>query len=195
MADWQKIKTEYITTDTSYRKLAQKHGVGYSVIGERARLEGWVEQREQFRNKTITKAINKMSRKKADKMARIDDLTDKLLDKLEQAISELDLQLVRHTDKTKTIEYNNELRPDKPTKEVIHEEEKVLEVSSIIDRQGLKQIASALKDIKEVKMLKSELDRQEQEARIAKLQREADGDDDDNEIKVVITGKAKEYAK
>ena len=195
MADWQKIKTEYITTDTSYRKLAQKHGVGYSVIGERARLEGWVEQREQFRNKTITKAINKMSRKKADKMARIDDLTDKLLDKLEQAISELDLQLVRHTDKTKTIEYNNELRPDKPTKEVIHEEEKVLEVSSIIDRQGLKQIASALKDIKEVKMLKSELDRQEQEARIAKLQREADGDDDDNEIKVVITGTAKEYAK
>ena len=128
-------------------------------------------------------------------MARIDRLTDQLLDKLEQAITELDLQLFKHTDKTKIIEYDNELRPDKPTKEIIHEEEKLLETKSIIDRQGLKQIASALKDIKEVKMLKSELDRKEQEARIAKLQKEAEGEDDDNEIQVVITGRAKEYAK
>ena len=193
MADWQSIKTEYITTDTSYRKLAQKHGVGYSVIGERARLEGWVEQREQFRNKTITKAVNKMSRKKADKMARIDDLTDQLLDKLEQAISELDLQLVKHTDKTKTIEYGNYERPDKPTKEVIHEEEKVLEVSSIIDRQGLKQIASALKDIKEVKMLKSELDRQEQEARIKKLRREAEPEKNADVPKLIVEGLPEEF--
>ena len=177
MADWQAIKTEYITTDTSYRKLAQKHGVGYSVIGERARLEGWVTQREQFRNKTITKAVDKMSSKKADKMARIDDLADQLLEKLERAISELDLQLCTHTDKTKTIEYNNDRRPDKPTKETIHEEEKVLEMRSIVDRQGLKQIASALKDIKEVKMLRSALDEQEQRARIANLQKQAQKED------------------
>ena len=189
MADWQAIKTEYITTDTSYRKLAQKHGVGYSVIGERARLEGWVTQREQFRNKTITKAVDKMSRKKADKMARIDDLADKLLEKLERAITELDLQLYKHTDKTKVIEYNNDLRPDKPTKETIHEEEKLLEAKSIVDRQGLKQIASALKDIKEVKMLRSELDKQEQEARIANLRKQVDKDQEKtDEIEVVFVG-------
>ncbi len=186
MADWQAIKTEYITTNTSYRKLTQKHGVGYSVIGERARLEGWVEQREQFRNKTITKAVDKMSSKKADKMTRIDDLADKLLEKLEQAITELDLQLYKHTDKTKVIEYNNDLRPDKPTKETIHEEEKLLEAKSIVDRQGLKQIASALKDIKEVKMLRSELDRQEQEARIAILQKQTDKDDDNTDVIEVV---------
>ena len=195
MADWQAIKTEYITTDTSYRKLAQKYGIHYKVISERGKDEGWVELRSQHKDKTLTKTLDKISSKQADKMSRIDKLTDQLLDKLEQASTELDLQLVRHTDKTKVIEYDNELRPDKPTKEVIHEEEKVLEVNSIIDRQGLKQIASALKDIKEVKMLKSELDKQEQKARIAKLQREAEGEDDDNEIQVVITGKAKEYAK
>lgn len=186
MADWQAIKTEYITTDTSYRKLAQKHGVGYSVIGERARLEGWVEQREQFRNKTITKAVDKMSSKKAGKMARIDDLADKLLEKLEQAITELDLQLYKHTDKTKVIEYNNDRRPDKPTKETIHEEEKLLEAKSIVDRQGLKQIASALKDIKEVKMLRSELDRQEQEARIANLRRNVDKDEENSGVVEVV---------
>ena len=178
MADWQAIKTEYITTQTSYRKLAQKYGIHYKVISERGKDEKWVELRSQHRDKTLTKTLDKISNKQADKMARIDQLTDKLLDKLEQAIEELDLQLLKHVDKTKEIEYNNDRRPDKPTREVIHEEEKLLEARSIVDRQGLKQIASALKDIKEVKMLRSELDRQEQEARIANLRKQAEKEDD-----------------
>ena len=189
MADWQAIKTEYITTDTSYRKLAQKYGIHYKVISERGKAEDWVELRSQHRDKTLTKTLDKISNKQSDKMARLDKLTDKLLDKLEQAIEELDLQLAKHTDKTKTIEYDNDRRPDKPTKETIHEEEKLLEVKSIVDRQGLKQIASALKDIKEVKMLRSELDRQEQEARIANLRKQADKDEDKTEeIEVVFVG-------
>ena len=195
MADWKKIKTEYITTDTSYRKLAQKYGVHYKVISERGKAEKWVELRAQHRDKTLTKAVERISDRQADQMARIHGLADQLLDKVEQAIAELDLQLFKQVDKTKEIEYNNPQRADKPTKEIIHEEEKLLEVKSIVDRNGLKQIAAALKDIKEVKMLRSELDRQEQEARIANLKRQAEGEDEDNDIQVVITGKAKEYAK
>lgn len=185
MADWQAIKTEYITTQTSYRKLAEEYGIHYKVISERGKAEGWVELRSQHRDKTLTKTLDKISNKQADKMARIDKLADKLLEKLEQAITELDLQLAKHTDKTKTIEYDNDRRPDKPTRETIHEEEKLLEVKSIVDRQGLKQIASALKDIKEVKMLRSELDRQEQQARIDALRHKSmtgDGDDDDTGV-------------
>lgn len=196
MADWQAIKTEYITTDTSYRKLAQKHGVNYQAICHRSKEEGWIAQREQYRNNTITKTLEKISSKKAGKMARIDDLADKLLEKLEQAITELDLQLYKHTDKTKVIEYNNDLRPDKPTKETIHEEEKLLEAKSIVDRKGLKQIASALKDIKEVKMLRSELDKQEQKARIANLRKNAEADSGNKEpIKVIIGSDLEEYSK
>ena len=196
MADWQAIKTEYITTDTSYRKLAEKYGIHYKVISERGKDEKWVELRSQHRDKTLTKTLGKISNKQADKMARIDDLADKLLEKLEQAITELDLQLAKHTEKTKTIEYDNDRRPDKPTKEVVHEEEKLLEVKSIVDRNGLKQIASALKDIKEVKMLRSELDKQEQEARIANLRKQADKEDDNKEpIKVIIGGDLTEYSK
>ena len=186
MADWKAIKTEYITTQTSYRKLAQKYGIHYKVISERGKDEKWVELRSQYQDKTLTKTLDKISDKQSDKMARIDQLTDKLLDKLEQAIEELDLQLAKHTDKTKTIEYKNDLRPDKPTREVVHEEEKLLEVKSIVDRQGLKQIASALRDIKEVKMLRSELDRQEQEARIANLRRQVDKDEEDSSVIEVV---------
>ena len=186
MADWKKIKTEYITTNTSYRKLAQKHGVHYKVISERGKAEKWVELRAQHRDKTLTKTLEQISDRQADQMARIHGLADQLLDKLEQAITELDLQLFKHVDKTKEIEYCNPQRADKPTKEIIHEEEKLLEVKSIVDRNGLKQIAAALKDIKEVKMLHSELDRQEQEARIANLQRQAKKEEGGKEPITVI---------
>ena len=176
MADWQAIKTEYITTDTSYRKLAQKYGVSYQAICHRSKDEGWIEHREQHMNKTVTKAIDKISNKKADKMARIDDLADKLLEKLEQAITELDRNIIVHKNKVETAdgEETTEYR------EAVD--------GGVVDRQGLKQIASALKDIKEVKMLRSELDRQEQEARIANLRKQTagNGDDDDDETGVII---------
>lgn len=187
MADWLQIKTEYITTDTSYRKLAEKYGVSRVQIGSVGKEEGWVELRRQHLAETMTKTLAADSEEKADRWARITTATDRLLEKIEQAITELDIQLIKHTEKTKTIEYNNPNRADKPTKEVIHEEEKVLEVSSIIDRVGLKQIASALRDIKEVQAIKSELDRREQEARIANLEKQANKEETTNEpIRVVI---------
>ena len=67
----------------------------------------------------------------------------------------------------------------------------------IVDRAGLKQIASALRDIKEVQMLKTELDKREQEARIANLQKQASKDDDSRqEIVVRIEGgDLEEYSK
>ncbi len=172
-APWKEIKAEYITTDTSYRKLAEKYGIHYKVISERGKDEKWVELRSQHRDKTLTRTLDKISSKQADKLASIDDLADKLLVKLEQAITELDRHIIVHKDKVetesgeKTTEYREAVE------------------GGIVDRQGLKQIASALKDIKEVKMLRSELDRQEQEARIAALRQKAangDGDDDDTGV-------------
>lgn len=195
LVDWKKIKTEYITTDTSYRKLAQKYGVHYKVVSERGKTEGWVELRAQHRDKTLTKTLEKISERQADEMARIDGLADQLLDKVERAIQELDLQLFKHVDKTKEIEYNNPQRPDKPTREVIHEEEKLLEMKSIVDRSGLKQVAAALKDIKEIKMLRSELDRQEQEARIANLQKQAQkGEDNKEPVRVIMDDDLHDYS-
>jgi hypothetical protein len=195
--DWNTIRNEYISDESSsYRKLAKKYGVSLTAITKRSKEEDWIGQRKQLKDKTITKSIEKLSQKTADKLSRVSDLTDKLLDKLEQAIEELDVQLYKDVVKTKVIEYNNELRPDKPTKETIHEEEKVIECKTIVDRSGLKAIASSLRDIKEIQMLKSELDKKEQEARIAKLQREAEGEDNsDNEIKVIFEGNFENYSK
>ena len=102
MADWQKIKTEYITTDTSYRKLGEKYGVTYSVIGERARTEGWVEQREQFRNKTLTKSVNAISNKQVDRTANLISVADQLLAKV-KSLLETDAEVLSDTQSMKHI--------------------------------------------------------------------------------------------
>ena len=196
--DWKRIKAEYIAGGTSYRKLAEKYGVSFSTLRKVAAKEQWTELRNRAGAKRDTKIIDSVSEKEAqkaiDKLARVSDLTDMLLDKLEQAIAELDIQLYKDVKKTKVIEYNNELRPDKPTKETIYEEEKVSEVKTIVDRSGLKAIASSLKDIKEIQMLKSDLDRQEQEARIAKLRKEAQEEEKDNSVNIVIDAETEVYS-
>ena len=196
--DWESAKAEYIAGGTSYRKLAEKYGVTLAALRNVAKREEWVKLREQAQHKANTELVRSVGKKNAkktvNKLKRVSDLTDKLLDKLEQAINELDIQLYKDVVKVKEIEYNNQLRPDKPTKETIHEEEKVLEIKTIVDRSGLKAIASALRDIKEIQMLKSELDEQEQEARIKKLQREAEREDDTTDgIEVVFSAGSEEW--
>lgn len=186
--DWQAIKTEYITTKTSYRKLAAKYGVSATAIANKSKAENWLEQREQFLNKTFTKTVEVASKKQADRMARIMDASDRLLEKLEKAIGELDMHLTTHKVKTKVIEYRNDLRPDKPTKEIIEEDEKLIEFTSIIDRKGLLAVTDALKNLKDIQMIKSELDRQEQEAKIAKLRKEAEEEDKTSEVAIIIEG-------
>ena len=83
MADWQKIKTEYVTTDTSYRKLALKYGVNSTTICRRSGKEGWGKAREQYRNKTQTKIEKAIQAKEVSRAERIMGVSDKLLTKVE----------------------------------------------------------------------------------------------------------------
>lgn len=55
----------------------------------------------------------------------------------------------------------------------------------IMDKQCLKQITGALKDIKDIQSLKSPLDIEEQKARIANLRKQADSDDN-KDTKVIV---------
>ena len=151
MADWQAIKTEYITTDTSYRKLAQKYGVNYQAICHRSKDEGWIAQREQYRNDTITKTIDKISELEADRAAKIHSVADKLLNKIEAMVDAVEPE-------------------DIPAK-------------------AIRALTAAVKDLKEIQSVKSALDEQEQKARIANLQKQADKDEDKTEeIEVVFVG-------
>ena len=86
---WLNMKTEYITTDISYQRLAEKYGVSGSQIKRIGRQEGWVELRQQFRSKTVKKTLEKICESQEKQALKISALADKLLIGLDQAIEEL----------------------------------------------------------------------------------------------------------
>lgn len=73
--------------------------------------------------------------------------------------------------------------------------EELIETTPIWQPQMLKDLATTMKYLKECKGVKSEADMREQEARIAKLQREAQEEQKDNEIRIIIGDDAEKYSK
>lgn len=72
------------------------------------------------------------------------------------------------------------------TDKLLDKLEKAVETVEITDTQAIRQITASIKDIKEVKMLRSELDRREQAARIANLERQANAEDTNSNITVTF---------
>lgn len=184
--DWNLIKAEYIAGGISYRELAKKYDVPFSTLSRTAIKENWVALKEQVENKVETDLVNSTAKNEKNRLTRIDSIADKILDKIERAVDELDLHLIKNVKKEKVIEYNNPKASNKPTREIISENEEVISIASIIDKRGLQQISSALKEIKDIKGYKNERDIREQEARIANLEKQANKDNTDDEIEVVM---------
>lgn len=154
MADWKKIKAEYIAGGTTYRALAKKHGVSFTTLQRTAKKEGWITLRRQADDKTTAIMVDKVSSKNANTGLKINAVADKLLFKLSETI----------------------------------------DATEVLDGQTLKQFTSALKDLRDIKGEKSLLDLREQEARIAKLQKDAVVEDKSTEITITFGGDAEEYS-
>lgn len=148
--DWLSIKNEYIHTATSYRKLAEKYGVNKDTIAKRAKAERWIKTKDIQTDKIQTAVIQKTSdtivAKEVNRIERIHTLSDKLIEKLEQATVQLDSYLVTNKIKIKTVERDNKAE-GKPHREITTETENISIVDGIVDRQGLKHLTGALKDI------------------------------------------------
>lgn len=145
--EWSLIKTEYITDPkATYRSLAEKYGVSRVQIGNVGRNEKWVELRRQHLDKTLTKTLDKISKQKATRAAKIYSVSDKLL----------------------------------------------LKIEALADRPGImpkdvRSLVGAVKDLRDILGVKSELDEKEQEARIASLQRQADKDGASKDVTVEMS--------
>lgn len=115
----------------------------------------------------------------------IEEVSALILQKLKEAMAEPEKMSLRRTVKTKTIRYENPDRPDKPTSEIQTEEERYRHVKCPVDLGRLRQITAVLKELKELRFPKTELDLQEQRARIAKLEKEGAGESAEDESLLV----------
>ncbi len=102
MYDWDKIKTEYTTIKTTYKKLAEKYGVAESTIRKKAMKEKWTEKRNKIgtkkEQKTIEIVTNVQAKQQAKQILSIEDVANELLEKAKLATEQLaKIELVETT--------------------------------------------------------------------------------------------------
>lgn len=87
--DWKAIKAEYIAGGIGYRKLAEKYGVSFSTLSQLAMREKWTDLRKKANDKADTDLAERIGKRNAKKSAKINDLADRLLDKMEELVDML----------------------------------------------------------------------------------------------------------
>lgn len=92
--NWIKIKNEYISTDISQRKLAEKYGISFNTLKAKANKEKWNdEKKKQYHNittKVQQKTVEKIVEDGVNRVADITRICDKISEKLERAVDLLD---------------------------------------------------------------------------------------------------------
>lgn len=92
--NWKAVKREYIASGLTLREIARKCGVSYSSLRKVAAEEKWSEQREQHRQRSEQKLINKME----ENQSRISDVyyngVEKLLRKVVDSIDSIPVEEV-----------------------------------------------------------------------------------------------------
>ena len=147
--DWEAIKKEYIETSIGMRPLAEKHGVSFDTLKWRAKHEHWSDLRDQFRIETGVQAVKKPT--KVTTVTTVTTITTPKPEEVEDLAS-----IFRVADKG------------------LHLVEGYLDSLELIDPQQFSQLMTALTKMRDVKDIRSALDRQEQKARIANLEKQTE---------------------
>lgn len=186
---WTQLRLEYISTDTSIRGLQKKYGVPFNQIRNRVEDEKWQEQREAIKSKSMQKSIDLISDFKAEQIERAMKVGNDILDKVEESLKDINRVIAKTVVTVKEKKFND----DGGFVETTTTKESFGTVDVGIDRAGLKQLSSVLRDLKEIGLFRAELDRQEQEARINKLRKDAEEEETDNTIIVQFASDIEEY--
>ena len=150
--DWKQLEKEYILSDfKSVSSFLKDKGIKQNG-STKNRTKGWkskkVLKEDKKSTKIVEKVIEKESEKEAQKIVDIKAIATDLALNIIKANSHLEKYLIMTKKKTKKVEYD--IWAKKPSKEEIEEEEDIEIGEGIVDKQGLKQLASALKDLNDI---------------------------------------------
>ena len=187
--DWDKIRTEYITSDLSLKDISDKYGVSQRLVNTKSAEQGWVDQRKKYNAKVVEKAVNKVATKRANQLAKEFTIADNISNVLKKALDDAE-QFNRYIIDTTTRVDGTEIRTS---------EEKTFEK---VDMRALKDAAAALRLVEEMKrsmagiLRVEEINRNRREEKRLKLEEEklqlqkeqTEARKPDTDIKVVITG-------
>lgn len=151
--DWINIKNEYISTNISYRKLAEKYGVSRSNLEKRAKTEKWADCRKQQHGKieeeTQHQTADKIAETNADYIKELIEMSGLTISATKKAISQLESTYedgeVKKTGYVNTYKLRQITQTMKDLKELVNDESvKVTEEEEKQERQ-LAAIKEAIK--------------------------------------------------
>lgn len=76
--DWDAIKAEYVTSNISYRDIADKYDVSMTTVKYHAKRDKWVSSRKNHSTNIYTKATQKAERKEVNRLAKLMQASDGL---------------------------------------------------------------------------------------------------------------------
>ena len=117
-------------------------------------------------------------------------IKEKWVELRQQAESKAEAELVKKVSSSKS---KTNIKINEVADKLIAKMNATIESLDVIDGQTIKHFTSALKDLKDITGFKSDIDIKEQEARIAKLQKDAESEKNDNQIEVVIGDGTEDY--
>ena len=120
-------------------------------------------------------------------------IKEKWVELRQQAESKAEAELVKKVSSSKS---KTNIKINEVADKLIAKMNATIESLDVIDGQTIKHFTSALKDLKDITGFKSDIDIKEQEARIAKLQKEAEGESPESrDVAVVFDGDISKYSK
>lgn len=145
--DWKAVAEEYITGEISMRSLAVKYAVPRSTLRSRAYREGWIEKREAFHGACAPEAARNDDPAAACGEA---DLEDEAAAALEKDAAHEEILCV--------------------TDMLVRRAKELLNTPEDIGVRELGELMRAIKNAKEIRMLRPELDEREQLLRLQTLE-------------------------
>ena len=95
-ADWERIRTEYITGRENLRTLCERCGVAYSSISKRSSAEKWAQQRKEYAKTVQKKALARASTRDARRVASLQTAGRRMCQELERLMADAQKQLYTH---------------------------------------------------------------------------------------------------
>lgn len=153
--DWAAIKGEYVNGSMSLKALADKHGLSMSAVTKHSSREKWSEKRKALREDKAERVSEKLHdrdvKQTVKDIERVCKAAGKLINKVNQAIAQVDKVLYIGTDK-KVItvsEKKNEDGTDVVDQE-IRRTIKPKRYKGLVDTKNLSEISKTLLNIKQI---------------------------------------------
>lgn len=155
--DWATIRMEYVTHNISYADLAKKYGLNVAAVNNHGSKEGWRAERkaymekkhEKMRKRTLESAV----RKESARLTKMDKAADILINKVLKAAEQLDQQVTKRTLRKRVTMISPDTDGDgnpMTVERTVTDEELAVKGDLPLDRAGIRQLAGALRDLRDV---------------------------------------------